>query len=197
MLGVTESQAGVTKSEVNGRSSVNVQTPGKSISIPPLEGRRSILSFNSTRLNQSIQSNTTQNQSVHSNTSGNTSASYRRMGTPMTQSDFDDIPDRNMSPEFRGKWRTSLWGCMGNPHLCLLTCLFPCYTAAKNAQTVGDHSLSVGLLYFLFWPYGVYVAADTRRRIRERKIIDVEKPVRYLSSDIFVLFLKTWFLVSL
>jgi Cys-rich protein (TIGR01571 family) len=182
---VTESQASITTSEGSGKSPVNAQTPGNSSrarSILPLEGRRGVRSLNSTRLNHSIRSNRTQNEnlSVHSNTPRTTSASYHRMGTATTQSDFVDFPDRNMSPEFRGKWRTSLWGCMGNPSLCLWTCVCPCYTAARSAREVGDHFLSVGLLYFLFWPYGVYVAAETRRRIRERKIIDVEKPVRFV-----------------
>lgn len=97
----------------------------------------------------------------------------------MASRNFTDFPDRKLSSEFRGKWRVSLFGCLGNPGLSLLTCLLPCYTAARNARAVGDHGVSVGLLYFLFWPYGVYIAAETRRRIRERKVINVEDPVSY------------------
>lgn len=99
----------------------------------------------------------------------------------MASRDFTDFPDRKLSSEFRGKWKVSLFGCFENPGLSLLTCVLPCYTAARNARAVGDHGVSVGLLYFLFWPYGVYIAAETRRRIRERKAInvEVEDPVSY------------------
>lgn len=97
----------------------------------------------------------------------------------MASRDFTDFPDRKLSSEFRGKWKVSLFGCFENPGLSLLTCVLPCYTATRNARAVGDHGVSVGLLYFLFWPYGVFIAAETRRRIRERKAIDVEDPVSY------------------
>lgn len=129
------------------------------------KSRKSVRSFYSTKLSQSVSSSRAQ---------FNPSLKGRVLSTP---SEFSDFPDRNLSPEFRGKWRVSLYGCLGNPKLSFLTCLCPCYTAARNAETVGDHCPTVGLLYFLFWPYGVYIAAETRRRIRERKIIDVEKPV--------------------
>lgn len=99
--------------------------------------------------------------------------------TTMASSDFTDFPDRKLSSEFRGKWKVSLFGCFENPGLSLLTCVLPCYTAARNARAVGDHGVSVGLFYFLFWPYGVFIAAETRRRIRERKAINVEDPVSY------------------
>ncbi|XP_065928911.1 uncharacterized protein [Magallana gigas] len=106
----------------------------------------------------------------------------------MASRDFADFPDRKLSSEFRGKWKVSLFGCFENPGLSLLTCVLPCYTAARNARAVGDHGVSVGLLYFLFWPYGVFIAAETRRRIRERKAINVEDPGGFGSDCLVHLF---------
>lgn len=122
----------------------------------------------------------TKSKTVHLFTRNDQDFPYKT--TTMASRNFTDFPDRKLSSEFRGKWRVSLFGCLVNPGLSLLTCLLPCYTAGRNARAVGDHGVSVGLLYFLLWPYGVYIAAETRRRIRERKVINVEDPVSQIMS---------------
>jgi len=70
-----------------------------------------------------------------------------------------------------GEWSNGLCGCFNNFGLCAITYLFPCVTAGKNAEAVGESCFLYGCLSTL-GPVGVWSRAKIRSKIRESKGIE-------------------------
>ncbi|XP_064639501.1 uncharacterized protein LOC135495033 [Lineus longissimus] len=67
-----------------------------------------------------------------------------------------------------GEWSNGLCGCFSNITLCLVSYVAPCYTAGKNAESVGDDCLLCGLVVMV--PIAnIYFPATIRGKIREQK----------------------------
>lgn len=72
-----------------------------------------------------------------------------------------------------GGWSNPFFGCFNNCTLCVLSTFAGCYVAGKNAEAVGDDCVTVGVLYALIRPVGVFLTAKTREKIRQQKGIEV------------------------
>ncbi|XP_065910160.1 uncharacterized protein [Dysidea avara] len=68
-------------------------------------------------------------------------------------------------------WSHGLFGCFSDITTCLITWIIPCYTAGKNAESVGESCLAHGV-YTLLPLIGWYCHATVRGKIREKKGID-------------------------
>ncbi len=64
-------------------------------------------------------------------------------------------------------WTFELFGCFDEPGLCLFTFLVPCYTAGRNAESLGEDGCVVGILYGLGFAFGI--GPLLRWRIRQDK----------------------------
>ena len=70
-----------------------------------------------------------------------------------------------------GDWQHGLFGCFDNCGVCVITYFVPCYTAGKNAETVGENCLLCGLV--LLVPLAnIFFPATIRQKIREQKGIE-------------------------
>jgi len=61
------------------------------------------------------------------------------------------------------EYQVGIFGCFGNPKLCILTFCLPCYTVGKNAEGVGEDCMIWGLLACI----GLNASAVTRWRLRQ------------------------------
>eukprot|EP00918_Siedleckia_nematoides_P049213 GHVU01107907.1.p1 GENE.GHVU01107907.1~~GHVU01107907.1.p1 ORF type:complete len:111 (+),score=14.34 GHVU01107907.1:99-431(+) len=69
------------------------------------------------------------------------------------------------------EWQHGLCGCFDNFTVCIITYVFPCYTAGKTGEAVGDSCLVCGLLACV--PFVDFVAAAMiRGKVREQKQIE-------------------------
>ena len=69
------------------------------------------------------------------------------------------------------QWSNGLCGCFNNFGVCIVTYFVPCYTAGKNAESVGENCLMCGLIQFV--PLlNIYFRATVRGKIREQKGVE-------------------------
>ncbi|XP_072179843.1 uncharacterized protein [Diadema setosum] len=70
-----------------------------------------------------------------------------------------------------GEWKNGTFGCFANIGICVITYLAPCYTAGKNAESVGESCVLYGCLSMLGC-VGLWSMTTIRGKTREAKGID-------------------------
>ncbi|XP_072051849.1 uncharacterized protein [Amphiura filiformis] len=70
-----------------------------------------------------------------------------------------------------GEWNNGLFGCFNNIGMCIFTCLVPCYTFGKVAESVGDDCLLCGLA-LLVPCLNIYALIMNRGKVRDNKGIE-------------------------
>ena len=69
------------------------------------------------------------------------------------------------------QFQHGIFDCFNDCGTCIVTYIFPCYTAGKNAEAVEENCLLFALAELI--GFGCYTNAVTRLKIRERYGIEV------------------------
>lgn len=76
-----------------------------------------------------------------------------------------------MDGETGVQWQNGLFGCFDDFGLCIMTCIFPCLTAGKNAEANGESCILYGFLALLSC-IGWWSRSKIRGMTREQKGIE-------------------------
>ena len=71
----------------------------------------------------------------------------------------------NLAEQDGRDWQYPFFGCFGDPKICIISFLAPCYAVGKNAESLGEDCMLTGLLCCLGIPFSTVL----RWRIRQQK----------------------------